>query len=788
MSEIFFEDFRDHVHDELGPRRPMYRPAVSPGKATLTSRIARAAPAGADGHLPTRSSLASAAPVQRKAADEERSVPGSGMSDWDVAFRPDLCEPAEGQPDPAPIQRKQQEEPGEEMPSSASGEGTELPDDVQAQMEASFGADFSGVRIHEGPQAASVGALAYTQGTDIHFRPGQFNPHSQPGRELLGHELAHVVQQSQGRVQASTQARGVGINDDSSLEREADEMGAKAVRDQSSHGSGASSGMMPTGNTSGHSELIQRQVAPESDPDGSANDEKDGQTCQGDEDGLSPQALGLLQRLGVPNTGLPPATLRRLSAALEKASQGVASIPAQPHDAAPVDSVKVTIVEAEYQLSLNIQVDQTQRKTRIQLSFHDSDSQNMEIAFEHSALPPGGASGRGNSLNSRAPQLETEGSWGELPMELSPQGPQKMMGPRVPSAVEVLHALLGGQDSTGDGLASGVSGDSALCPAVESSQPFDEGVEQELRQELQKVQEELDAIDKELVLAIADSAVDVAGIFDPTPISDGIATIRDLSRGDWLGAGLSAISIIPYVGDALAKPLKGTRMAKRVARLRASAQRLMKQRARLQELLQRSRKSNRLGEGGQELSKGVAQHSKKVDDTASQGSKEVGAGTNKNSGDGSNGSNKTGDKDAGDPAEWNRPKGWRLPKNGKWEGTPGNSDFIPDDPGALGLAAGDKIPFRQGYPDFSRWATESFEVAGMTGKHTDDMKLMHKKLARDKGWLKADGEPNAHQAQKWLREQGLTPHHAGGDGVQLVPTRLHGNVRHTGGAFELRNQ
>ena len=788
MSEIFFEDSRDHVYNELDPHRPMYRPAVSPGKATLTSRIARSAPAGADGHLPTRPASSSAAPVQRKAVDEERSVPGSGMSDWDIAFRPDLHEPAEGQPGAAPIQRRKQEEPGEEMPSSASGGGAKLPDDVRAQMEASLGADFSAVRIHEGPRAASVGALAYTQGTDIHFQPGQFNPHSQAGRELLGHELAHVVQQSRGRVRASTRARGVEINDDSSLEREADEMGAKAVRARSSRESQASTGLMPTGNTSGHSALVQRQVVPGSEPDGSANDERDEQTCSSDEDGLSPQALALLQRLGVPNTGLPPATLRRLSAALEKASQGVASIPAEPYNAAPVDTVQFTIVEAEYQLSLNIRVDQTQRKTRIQLSFHDSDSQNMEIAFEHSALPPGGASGRGSSLNSRALQLETGGSWGELPMELSPRGPQEMMGPRIPSAVEVLHTLLGGQDPAGDGLASGVSGDSARCPAVESSQPFDEGVEQELRQELQKVQEELDAIDKELILTIADGAVDVAGIFDPTPISDGIATIRDLSRGDWLGAGLSAISIIPYVGDALAKPLKGTRMAKRLARLRASAKRLVEQRARLQELLRRSRTSNRLGDGGQELSQGVAKHSKKVDDTASRGSKEAGAGGNKTSGDGSSGSKKTGDNGAGDQTEWTKPKGWRLPKKGKWEGTPGNSDFIPDDPGALGLASGDKIPFRQGYADFSQWATESFEVAGMTGIHTDDMKLIHQKLARDRGWLKANGEPNANQAKKWLSEQGLTPHHVGGDGVELVPTRLHGNVRHTGGAFELRNQ
>ena len=49
---------------------------------------------------------------------------------------------------------------------------------------------------------------------------------------------------------------------------------------------------------------------------------------------------------------------------------------------------------------------------------------------------------------------------------------------------------------------------------------------------------------------------DLAGIFDPTPISDGVAAGIDLSEGDLAGAGLSLLSMIPYVGDAVAKPVK----------------------------------------------------------------------------------------------------------------------------------------------------------------------------------------------------------------------------------------
>jgi hypothetical protein len=109
--------------------------------------------------------------------------------------------------------------------------GAEMPGEVRAKMEAAFGVDFSPVRIHEGPHAPAIGALAYTQGTNIHFAPGQYQPGSGRGQALLGHELTHVVQQSQGRVRATAQAKGVDINDDASLEQEADEMGEWVARE-----------------------------------------------------------------------------------------------------------------------------------------------------------------------------------------------------------------------------------------------------------------------------------------------------------------------------------------------------------------------------------------------------------------------------------------------------------------------------------------------------------------------------------------------------------------------------
>ncbi|MBL8170401.1 MAG: DUF4157 domain-containing protein [Acidobacteria bacterium] len=130
---------------------------------------------------------------------------------------------------PAPIQRKGR--PGVEafkvslQPKSG---GMPLPEDVRAKMEVAMGTDFSDVRIHVGREASSIGALAYTWGTNIHFAPGQYNPHSLQGQKILGHELWHVVQQKMGRV-SNPLGGGVAVVQDHALEAEADRMGIKAA-------------------------------------------------------------------------------------------------------------------------------------------------------------------------------------------------------------------------------------------------------------------------------------------------------------------------------------------------------------------------------------------------------------------------------------------------------------------------------------------------------------------------------------------------------------------------------
>jgi hypothetical protein len=156
---------------------------------------------------------------------------------------------------PVPAQRRPEPNTGAgaEVPVAPRGVGQPLPAGVRAKMETSFGADFSAVRVHEGDRAPAIGALAYAKGTDIHFAPERYQPETRDGQELLGHELAHVVQQSQGRVRATTLSKGGAVNDDPSLEREADEMGARAARGQPASAQGAGTSTARLDGTAGPS-------------------------------------------------------------------------------------------------------------------------------------------------------------------------------------------------------------------------------------------------------------------------------------------------------------------------------------------------------------------------------------------------------------------------------------------------------------------------------------------------------------------------------------------------------
>lgn len=77
--------------------------------------------------------------------------------------------------------------------------GFALPTQPRAEMEATFGADFTNVKIHTDGTAIGInktlGARAIAYGSNIYFNQGQFNPLSQKGKGLLAHELTHTIQQ-----------------------------------------------------------------------------------------------------------------------------------------------------------------------------------------------------------------------------------------------------------------------------------------------------------------------------------------------------------------------------------------------------------------------------------------------------------------------------------------------------------------------------------------------------------------------------------------------------------------
>lgn len=106
--------------------------------------------------------------------------------------------------------------------------GQPLPHDVRQKMERAFSTSFADVRVHVSPQPASLGAQAFTHGSNIHFAHGHYDPASPRGRQLLAHELAHVVQQRTGRAR-NPFGSGIAVLHDPALEAEAERLSARVM-------------------------------------------------------------------------------------------------------------------------------------------------------------------------------------------------------------------------------------------------------------------------------------------------------------------------------------------------------------------------------------------------------------------------------------------------------------------------------------------------------------------------------------------------------------------------------
>jgi hypothetical protein len=132
----------------------------------------------------------------------------------------------------------------EQQIRQSQGGGRSLDAGVRRSMEGAFGADFSGVRVHTDSKAdtlnRSLNARAFTTGKDLFFRRGEYNPGNSGGKQLLAHELTHVVQQS-GSTPGTAQAQ---------IQRKSDKLKAK------SHYTGNAKGGFNWGKATGYDKIL----------------------------------------------------------------------------------------------------------------------------------------------------------------------------------------------------------------------------------------------------------------------------------------------------------------------------------------------------------------------------------------------------------------------------------------------------------------------------------------------------------------------------------------------------
>jgi A nuclease of the HNH/ENDO VII superfamily with conserved WHH len=239
---------------------------------------------------------------------------------------------------------------------------------------------------------------------------------------------------------------------------------------------------------------------------------------------------------------------------------------------------------------------------------------------------------------------------------------------------------------------------------------------------------------------IAKTAADVAGIVDPTPVSDIVGGAMSLAEGDIVGGLLSGVSLLPYLGDAIAKPLKGTRAAKRLAELAEQIGKITKRLDHLKDKFARQREAAR-------RVREARRRGRSIEECKAQG-------------------------------KW----GTQLPTTGKWEppNSKGHGRWTSED-GAY------SVEYREGYPDFSTAKGPPSELGApyrgkveieQTGNNYQDFK------AADAEWKRVTGQS---------KPEGYTWNHSE-DGVtmELVRTDVHdrgiSGAAHTGGASIVKSQ
>lgn len=274
-------------------------------------------------------------------------------------------------------------------------------------------------------------------------------------------------------------------------------------------------------------------------------------------------------------------------------------------------------------------------------------------------------------------------------------------------------------------------------------------IDADTNQALQRAENELAALSKSKEWQAAKTAADVAGIVDPSPTSDAVALGMSVAEGDWVGAFLSGVSFIPYLGDAVAKPTKIARATKAIVSIERRAAAIAKQIAHYKSAATRiaQRRMAAAAERARRAKKAAAKY---ADDLKCVKCTKSG----------------------------NR-FGSQLPTTGKWKGEKGNSRWTSDD-GSVSL------DYKEGYPDFSTSKPSSLHSDG-GGKVEIEMKGDGTDFTAAKNAMREKlGDP------KWPGVRGNTPddytwhHKEDGVTMELVRTDVHdkgiSGAAHAGGA------
>lgn len=158
---------------DIGVRRSAFRPDTLSGRALLAHELVHAAPQAGAGPVTDAPAAAAGQATDADTLAARAAEQGAGGRSTSSASNVDAALQSAGQP---------------------------LDASTRAFYERRFAHNFSAVRVHTGPAAAAAAdalqARAFTRTSNVYFGLGEYSPATSRGRELIAHELAHVVQQT----------------------------------------------------------------------------------------------------------------------------------------------------------------------------------------------------------------------------------------------------------------------------------------------------------------------------------------------------------------------------------------------------------------------------------------------------------------------------------------------------------------------------------------------------------------------------------------------------------------